>query len=310
MKFSIIIPVYNVEKYISKCLESVKNQTLEDFECLIVDDGTKDNSIEIAKKVTDNDSRFKYFHKENGGLSDARNYGLTKAEGDYVFFLDSDDYVESTLLEKTYATATKYESDICCFDMMYIYDDHKSINKVAMDNDVDSYKDNPNILFIDHSANNKVFKRPFLKDKSFIKGLWYEDLATIPTWIGKANNVSYVNEPLYYYVQRSGSISHSEDPRIFDIYKAIDNLKKELNVDEESLYDFYYNDCLIMTTLRIRDINNKNTRKEYYKTNIDKLNENCPKWYEWLKKKNPSFKQRVLFFLLKHEMYNVINLIY
>ena len=238
MKFSIVIPVYNVERYITKCLESVKSQTLEDYECLIIDDGTKDRSVEAAQAVIGNDKRFKIYHKENGGLSDARNYGMARAEGDYILLLDSDDYIDPSLLEKTYEMAMKNDSDIVCFDMIYVYDDHEAVNKVSMDKENDSYKDNPGLIFIDHSANNKIYRREFLKDKTFIKGLWYEDLATIPTWIAKANNVSYVNEPLYYYVQRSGSISHSEDPRIFDIYKAINNLKKELNTDNNRLIFF------------------------------------------------------------------------
>ena len=309
MKISIIVPIYNVEKYITKCLESVKKQTLTDFECLLIDDGTKDNSIEVAKEVTKDDKRFIYYHKENGGLSDARNYGLEKATGEYVFFLDSDDYIKEDLLEKAYAMAKKHDSDIACFDIMYVYDDHTDINAVNM-KEVDSFSDNKELIYINHSANNKIFRRPFLEGKTFIKGLWYEDMATVPVWVGKANNVSYVNEALYFYVQRSGSISHSEDHRIFDVYKSINNLKKELNLDNKHVYNFYYYDCLIMTTLRIRDLSNKDTRKEYYKTNIDKLNENCPEWYEWTKDKNPSFKQRVLFYLLKHEHFDLLNLIY
>ncbi|MBR2577764.1 MAG: glycosyltransferase [Erysipelotrichaceae bacterium] len=310
MKFSIVFPVYNVERYITKCLESVKGQTLEDFECLIIDDGTKDRSVEAAQAVIGNDKRFKIYHKENGGLSDARNYGMARAEGDYILLLDSDDYIDPSLLEKTYEMAMKHDSDIVCFDMMYVYDDHEAVNKVSMDKEMNSYKDDPGLIFIDHSANNKIYRREFLKDKSFIKGLWYEDLATIPTWIAKANNVSYVNEPLYFYVQRSGSISHSEDPRIFDIYKAINNLKKELNTDEKALFDFYYNDCLVMTTLRIREITEKKTRKEYFKTNAEHLNRDCPKWYEWSMKKKSSLKQKVVFFLLKHGFFDILNLIY
>ena len=122
MRFSIIIPVYNVEMYISKCIESVKGQTLTDFECLIIDDGTKDKSIEKAIETIGNDERFKIYHKANGGLSDARNYGIDKATGEYLFFLDSDDYIGNTLLEDTYNMAKKCDSDIVCFDMMYVYD--------------------------------------------------------------------------------------------------------------------------------------------------------------------------------------------
>ena len=307
---SVIIPVFNVEKYLTRCLQSVVNQSYANIEVICVNDCTPDQSQRILDHFAELDSRIRCITtKYNMGLSGARNEGLKEANGKYVFFLDSDDYIKEDLLEKAYAMAKKHNSDITCFDIMYVYDDHTDINTVNM-KEVDSFSDNKELIYINHSANNKIFRRSFLEGKTFIKGLWYEDMATVPVWVGKANNVSYVNEALYFYVQRSGSISHSEDPRIFDVYKSINNLKKELNLDNKHVYNFYYYDCLIMTTLRIRDLSNKNTRKEYYKTNVDKLNENCPEWYMWTKDKNPSFKQKVLFYLLKHEHFDLLNLIY
>ena len=117
MKVSVIVPVYNVEKYIEKCLLSIQNQTFTDFECLVINDGTKDKSIEVAKKVVGNDPRFRFFDKENGGLSDARNFGIEKASGEYLCFIDSDDYIHEELLELTYMMGKEYDSDIVCFDM-------------------------------------------------------------------------------------------------------------------------------------------------------------------------------------------------
>ena len=149
-KFSVIVPVYNVEKYISKCLKSVKAQTLTDFECLIIDDGTKDNSIEKAIEVIGDDERFKIYHKVNGGLSDARNYGIDKATGEYLFFLDSDDYIDDTLLEDTYNMAKKYDSDIVCFDMMYVYDNGEEKMSCGADFECKSYKDDKSVIFINN----------------------------------------------------------------------------------------------------------------------------------------------------------------
>ena len=230
-KFSVIVPVYNVEKYISKCIESVKGQSLTDFECLIIDDGTKDKSIEKAIEAIGNDERFKIYHKVNGGLSDARNYGIDKATGEYLFFLDSDDYIGNTLLEDTYNMAKKYDSDIVCFDMMYVYDNGEEKISYGADFECKSYKDDKSVIFINNSSNNKIYRRSFMNDKRFIKGMWYEDLAVIPVWLSKSNNVSHVGKPLYYYLQREGSISHSADPRIFDIYKALNIIKEDLHTD-------------------------------------------------------------------------------
>lgn len=306
-KFSVIVPVYNVEKYISKCLESVKEQTLTDFECLIIDDGTKDNSIEKAIKVIGDDERFKIYHKVNGGLSDARNYGIDKATGEYLFFLDSDDYIDDTLLEDTYNMAKKYDSDIVCFDMMYVYDNGEEKISYGADFECKSYKDDNSVIFINNSSNNKIYRRTFMNDKRFIKGMWYEDLAVIPVWLSKANNVSHVSKPLYYYLQREGSISHSADPRIFDIYKALNIIKEQLHTD---LTDLYLDNCLIMTTLRIRDIEDKNMRIDFYNKHINYLDNDCPKWYDAMKEKNYNFKQKIVFFLLKHRMIKLLDRLY
>ena len=307
MRFSIIIPVYNVEMYISKCIESVKEQTLTDFECLIIDDGTKDKSIEKAIETIGNDERFKIYHKANGGLSDARNYGIDKATGEYLFFLDSDDYIGNTLLEDTYNMAKKCDSDIVCFDMMYVYDNDEEKISSGADFECKSYKDDKSVIFINNSSNNKIYRRSFMSDKRFIKGMWYEDLAVIPVWLSKANNVSHVGKPLYYYLQREGSISHSADPRIFDIYKALNIIKEELHTD---LTDLYLDNCLIMTTLRIRDIEDKNMRIDFYYKHVDYLDNDCPKWYDAIKDKDYNIKQKIVFFLLKHRMIKLLDRLY
>ena len=310
MKFSIIIPVYNVEKYITKCIESVKAQTLTDFECLIINDGTKDNSVEIANKAINGDDRFVIHHKVNGGLSDARNYGIAKAQGEYVFLLDSDDYIGETLLEDTYNMAKKYDSDIVCFDMMYVCEDGRESVSSGGNFEVTNFKDNPSLIFINNSANNKIYRRTFLEDKEFVKGMWYEDLAVIPTWLAKANNVSHVAKPLYYYWQREGSISHSADPRIFDIYTSIDMNKKALGLSSEALSKLYFNDCLVMTTLRIRDIEDNKMRLEFYKRNIEELDKHYPNWYQDVMKCDYSLKQKLVFTLLKNKWIKLLDRIY
>ena len=304
---SIIVPVYNVENYISKCIESVKGQTLTDFECLIIDDGTKDKSIEKAIETIGNDERFKIYHKVNGGLSDARNYGIDKATGEYLFFLDSDDYIGNTLLEDTYNMAKKHDGDIVCFDMMYVYDNGEEKISYGADFECKSYKDDKSVIFINNSSNNKIYRRSFMNDKRFIKGMWYEDLAVIPVWLSKANNVSHVSKPLYYYLQREGSISHSADPRIFDIYKALNIIKEELHTD---LTDLYLDNCLIMTTLRIRDIEDKDMRIDFYYKHVDYLDNDCPKWYDAIKNKDYNIKQKIVFFLLKHRMIKLLDRLY
>ncbi len=312
MKVSVIVPVYNVEEYIEKCLLSIKNQTLKDFECLIINDGTKDNSVEVAKSVVEDDNRFKFFDKENGGLSDARNYGIEKASGEYLCFIDSDDYIDENLLELTYNMGKKYDSDIVCFDMYYVNEDGSFEYSWGSNyNGTSNYKDNREIIFSNNSANNKIYKASFMKDKRFFKGMWYEDMAVIPTWIALANNMAHVSKPLYYYVQRAGSITHKADIRIFDIYKAIYMVKNKLQLGAYEVRGLFFENCLVMTTLRIREINDRDTRIKYYKKNIELLEEQYPNWYSDVKKdKEFNFKQRIIFFLLHLKLFNLVERAY
>lgn len=310
MKVSIIIPVYQVEKEIPDCIRSVLAQTLKDFECILVDDGTKDNSIRAAAEVFGDDPRFRVIHKENGGLSDARNRGIGEAQGEYVFFLDSDDEITPTLLEKAYSMAEKHDSDIVVFDMLYVWPDGKTDITVSAEREVSSYSNDPGIILINNSANNKLYRTSFIKDRRFPKGKWYEDLAVVPVWLAEANNVSYVPEPLYLYKQREGSISHSADPRIFDIYDSIRNIRDELKLTDRDLSVLYYENCLIMTTLRIKEIGDRDMRLDYYTRNIDLLEIAYPAWYEDLPKAKYSFKQRIVFWLLKHRKVRLLDKLY
>lgn len=310
MKFSIIVPTYGVEKYIAGCIASLKAQTFKDFECLIVNDETKDNSVQVAIEAIGNDSRFAIYHKKNGGLSDARNYGMRFAKGEYVFFLDSDDTVTPNTLESIAEKIDKYNSDIVLFDIMYVYEDGREELSVGGYTEVTSYKEDSNIIYVNNSACNKVYRRTFLEDKRFIKGMWYEDLAVIPVWLSEANNVSYVNKPLYRYLQREGSIMHQADNRLFDIYKACKEIQDGLNKTADEIYEFYYGNCVVMTTLRIREISDDTRRIEFYKKNVKYLNECCPNWYSLAMKKNPNFKQKIVFTLMKMNMISLLDRVY
>ena len=312
MKVSVIVPVYNVERYIEKCLLSIKNQTLSDFECLIINDGTKDASIAVAKIVVGSDSRFKFFDKENGGLSDARNFGIEKANGEYLCFIDSDDYIAPDLLELTYNMGKENDSDIVCFDMYYVNEDGSLEYSWGSNyKGISNYKDNKEIIFSNNSANNKIYKASFMKDKRFFKGMWYEDLAVIPTWIAAANNMAHVYKPLYYYVQRQGSITHKADIRIFDIYKAISMVKNKLQLGAYEVRGLFFENCLVMTTLRIKEISDKKTRIEYYKKNVELLEEQYPNWYSDVKSdKDYNFKQKIIFFLLHYKLFSLVERAY
>ena len=120
-KVSIIVPVYNVEKYLKRCIDSLINQTLKDIEIIVVDDGSTDNSGQIIKKYQEKNSNIKYYKKENGGLSDARNYGMKYAQSEYIAFLDSDDFVDKTMYEKMYNKAIEDNADYVECDFYWAY---------------------------------------------------------------------------------------------------------------------------------------------------------------------------------------------
>lgn len=213
---SIILPVYNVQDYVEKCLISICEQTYLKFECLIVDDGSLDGSIDIAKKIVENDKRFKFYHKKNGGLSSARNYGLNFFKGQYVVFVDSDDYLDCNFLEKLLNSIVENNSDISVCDINYVDEGNNVID--VLGNDIDRYIESRDYLNINSNiknfAWNKLFKRELFSCYRFNENIRYhEDLDLIYKVIFQ-KKISYVAQPLYYYVQRMGSLSKVFNERV------------------------------------------------------------------------------------------------
>ena len=211
-KFSFIIPVYNTEKYLSRCLNSVQNQTLGEFEAIIIDDGSTDNS----KQVIDNylqDNRFKYIYQTNSGLSEARNTGIKQASGEYLLFLDSDDYVSLELCEILSKTVEE-NIDVVKFQCKYIYD-----NREENVNDGIEFNDTGTSVLLKlieiksllEPAWLYAYKREFWKENNFkyIKNIYHEDFALTPYILSKAKNVKVINKNLYYYVQVENSITRN-----------------------------------------------------------------------------------------------------
>ena len=235
IKVSVVVPVYNVMAYLPKCLDSLVEQTLKDIEIIIVNDGSLDNSQEIIDKYAKKYANIKVFKKENGGLSDARNYGIKKAHGEYIAFVDSDDYVSTEMYEKMYNKAVSGNFDMVVCDLNYIYPD-KEIRAYS-----NIKKDTSNIkevfLNIYPSAWNKIFKRKLLDDLEFKKQVWFEDVEFIYRLLPKIKSIGVVNEPFYQYLQREGSITKKQDKRI---YHYIDNLNGIYDYyKEHNLYDVY-----------------------------------------------------------------------
>lgn len=233
---SIIIPIYNAEKYIGRCLESVLAQTHEKLEILIVDDGSSDNSLEICRDYAEKDSRIKVLHKENGGVSSARNLGLKSCSGEYIGFIDSDDYIEKTMYEELLDVAIQNNTGISMCGYYRIigenksiqgsYDDVKTISNVQLMNDIYNYKC-MGVLW------NKLFKRNVFYSSHgtifFNEQLHFcEDVLMLTTVTKNSENIAVCNKPLYNYLISDGSLCHGEiNERKLTLLQALDLIEQQ-----------------------------------------------------------------------------------
>lgn len=226
VKISVIVPIYNVEQYLDDCLESIRKQTFTDFEVLLIDDETPDNSVSIAEKYTKLDSRFRLYHKKNGGLSDARNYGLERANGEYVAFIDSDDRIREKYLESLYNVITKYNADVavCAFSFYYLNSGKiKKSNKKPIDNNR-LYNNEKALkeLMRDRQFRfyvwNKLWKMSLFKDNNITMPIMiYEDMVVSTMLFCHAEKVVSTDYRGYIYT------------RAFSKYKEISMTKKRIN---------------------------------------------------------------------------------
>ncbi len=206
---SVVVPVYKVEPYLEKCIESIQNQTYQDLEIILVDDGSPDRCGEMCDAYAREDSRVRVIHKENGGLSDARNAGAAQASGKYLLFVDSDDSIDRRLVEKTVEAAEKYRSDIVLFDYYCVENGIREVRAASLPTGkVLDLKGERELLLAPPSAWTKLFRREFYEKSgcSFPVGRYFEDLATTPVFFLKAERVIYLDEPLYDYMIRENSI--------------------------------------------------------------------------------------------------------
>ena len=223
---SIIVPIYNAEKYLNKCIDSLVNQTKKELEFILVNDGSTDSSEDIIKSYKD--KRIKYFKNKNQGIGKTRNFGIDKATGKYLMFLDSDDYLDINACEKLYNKAIKEKSDLVVFDFYRV---EERLKEVTINNfKSSSLKENPNLLLdINLGPCNKLIKRELI-DKSntrFNEELKYEDTPFVTEIIKNANKISKLNEYLHYYVIHSNSETTVRDERVFDIIKIIDIIRNQ-----------------------------------------------------------------------------------
>lgn len=250
MKISVIIPVYNTEKYLEQCLESVLNQTLQDIEIICVDDGSTDNSLEILKTFAQKDKRIIILTQQNQGQSVARNKGIEIAKGEYIGFVDSDDWISSEMLEKMYANAEEFESDItmCSFTIFNektaetnTSDSYMSLDLFpnTFENRNFSFKETYDFIFrICVSPCNKIYKRDFIIKNNilFPEGLFFEDNVFFYKAFMQSERNSLIKKPFYTYRVGTGtSTVTSVDSRKLDFFKVFSQI--EIFLKEMGYYD-------------------------------------------------------------------------
>ena len=222
MKVSVIIPVYNVEKYLPRCMISVLNQTYQDLEIILVDDGSKDNSGVMCDEYAKDSKNITVIHKENGGLSSARNAGIEIATGDAIFFLDSDDYLSTKCIEKMVCLMEENDADISIIQMKYILENQndecaeKEIENVAVMNSEKAIEESLYQRLYTCCAPAKLYNRKVIGEVRFPLGRISEDLATCHVFLNNAEKIVYSNYYGYYYRQHNSSIMHIFNPKRMD----------------------------------------------------------------------------------------------
>lgn len=282
-KVSVIVPFYNVERYIEKCLNSLVNQTLEEIEIILVNDGSKDDSYKIVNEFQEKYAdKIKCYEKPNGGLGDARNFGINYATGEYIAFLDSDDYVEPTMYEEMYEKAKQENADMVECDFWWEYPDKKKEDIGT------TYSNQKEMLSKSRVvAWNKLIKREIYQnhpEARFSVGLRYEDIEGFYKILPYIRKVAFVRKCFIHYVQRQGSISNTQNKRNEEIFTVLENVieyykKNNLyNEFQQELEYVYARYLLCSSFLRIVKIKDKSIRQELLNKTWENLNSKFPDW--------------------------------
>ncbi len=299
MKFSIIVPVYNVEKYLDKCLSSIKRQNFNNYEVIIVNDGSSDNSQKTIDKYSKDDNRFKSFITENRGLSEARNYALEKVTGDYILFLDGDDYLNENLLNILNSELQIANVDLVRFSCATVDEDGKLLSK---ENNLEYRNKETEKIIKELITRDYVetaclycYKCSFWKKYNFkyAKGKIHEDYGLTPLIIYYSERITSINFIGYYYVQRNNSITKIKDYNkikkgVYDMYSQYKDIVNKLLVEKNSITKqtilSYVAECAI---IKGRQLNNKDLKEYIESLKKDKVVKNISEYN--IKKKIKKF---------------------
>jgi len=305
---SVIVPVYNVENYLRKCIDSIIKQTYHNLEIIVVDDGSTDNSGRICNEYLEVDHRIKVYHKKNGGLSDARNFGITKSKGNYIGFVDSDDFIKEDMYEVLYKALKKHDADVSmcrvidCYGTIPKFDNTKSYS-IVLDS-INAIKQIMEANEVSVHAVSKLYKKELFQKVQFEKGRSTEDGIIMVELFSYCQKIAYINSIEYYYIHRENSITTSKFTlKNYDViyaYKKNYEIIKEkypeiIDVARMRLCWAYFNVLDLMI--------NSNVNIDY--DIVKYLRENC--WFI-ITNKNFKITRKISTFALKVsvELYRII----
>lgn len=282
MKVSVIIPVYNTEEYLAECLNSLVRQTLDDIEILVVDDGSTDGSLKIAKEFeAAHPSKIRVLTKENGGQASARNMALKYATGEYLGFVDSDDWVDTTMYQEMYDAAIREDADIVICDMEDCYPDHVIYHHTSRFE---------SRFRVAGSSCNKFFKKSLVGDDVFPVGLWYEDFEFSAKQMMKTEKVAVIHKAFYHcHCRGSSTMSNNNALKNLDILTVLENLERFVwekgwyEKYAQVLKDFYLEHVLLTSINRVQRQSAKEKR------------EVVKKMRQTVVRKNPQFYRSAYF---------------
>ncbi len=309
MKLSIIITVYNREKYIARCIESVLNQNLDDYEVIIINDGSTDNSHNIIKQYADKyKDRIKYIKKENGGVSSARNEGIKQANGEYITYIDSDDYAEQNCYKEIYELAKKNNYDIVMYDAKKVFADRTEYME-ALEGIYQGKITKKEYILSMPCPWNKLIKKEIIQkaDFCFPEKILYEDYAMIPTLVNVANNIFYYKKQVINYYMSEESIMRDNGfkEKYLDIFKASEILKEniDMSIYKEELEFIYWENLLVNFSLLFYKYN----KFEYIDRIADIMQKEFPHWKKNKYIKKQSIKKKIYAILFFKKKYIILK---
>lgn len=308
---SVIVPIYKVEEYLSRCVDSIINQTYKNLEIILVDDGSPDNCPKICDDYAKIDKRIKVVHKENGGLSDARNAGMKVANGEYISFIDSDDYISLDFINVLYDTIVSEDSDIVECNVAKVFDSGiNNEDECCSDMLIRSFyaQDALHQLLIEGEFKqhvwNKLYRSSIVVDVPYAVGKLNEDEFWTYQVFGKAKKISKINKKMYYYYQRSDSIIGSSfNSRRLDALEAKCNRQEYIEANFSDLISVaridFYGTCMFCYQSSIKYLS-KNEKKDALKI-INKYKKKCKLTFKEIM--SVSSKTRKYFLFSKFSFY-------